>query len=161
MATYQQVCERSHAPLWHSEESVEDLWSRRLDLTKAHKEARTKAFYDAFEHVVRVLASGGELTGEQMRGSAYWQYLRSYHRSWQREPLSRRADSGLKRKFLDGVSLFHDIRSNGMREPLGMVISGGKETLHSGYRRLTILKVLGVEKARVCHASLDHNAVPE
>jgi hypothetical protein len=132
--------------------SVDDLWRTRDSITIPHKKARLVQFYAAFYDYISKVHEGHEYTLEEMRNSSYAEYLKGYHKTWREEPLTSLADRQLRRRYRDAISLYHSIKEEGMRDPLGMIIEDGKTYLYRGYRRLVILKILGTKTAKVKYA---------
>jgi hypothetical protein len=137
--------------------NVDDIWDIRLDIAIPHKKPKVEVLYHTFRRVIEATAMGCDWTHEEMVGTAYWDYIRSYHGEWLKEPLNRKARMGMRWLFRNGVHLFHDIRMNGMTNPLNFVEEWGKTMLYRGHRRLVILKVLGTERAMVEYATVYHN----
>ena len=125
-------------------ESVESLWKHRAEMYIPHKRGRLAPFYGAFHEIIANVHTGYEYTNHTARHTDYWKYITSYHPSWREVPLSRKAYRGLCKKFFDGINLYHDIKANGMRDPLEMHIVKGKRVLYAGMRRLVIAHVLGI-----------------
>jgi len=139
-----------------SVESVEQLWESRAEIMQRNKRHRVEKLFETFLEMVENLARGEEYDPDRMRSSPWFQYIRQYYQHWQEEPLSERADRELRERMQDGIDLFHDIKQNGMRDPLEMFMDRGKRNLILGNRRLVILHVLGIPEAEVLtHASFE------
>lgn len=132
---------------------VAELWSQRYDLMQPNKRRRLRRFYDAFPPVIEAVHAGKTFSADDMRSDPYFEYLRCYHKSWQEQPLSTKADFQMRARFMDAIKLYHDIRDNGMRDPLEFICPSYMEHCHiiRGYRRLVILHTLGVKTADVIH----------
>jgi len=126
--------------------SIDSLW---IDIENYTPDvSRTIRFIKAYSEVINKVNEGHVFSGDEV-DTDYWDYLKSYHASWREEPISDEAYSQLKKKFFDGINLFHDIKENGMRNPLEIRKKNGKRHLSKGNRRLVILKILGIPQARV------------
>jgi hypothetical protein len=153
MADYfDRVCEMPETTILYDEDLVGNLWKNRFFLAAAHKQDRAKIFFVAYKEIMERLHSGHMYDIGEIVQTDYWEYIRAYHRGWQKEPLSRGARRQMGSKFFDGVNLFYDIKRNGMRNPLDILVEHGKCDLYRGNRRLVILKVLGIEKAKIRYA---------
>jgi hypothetical protein len=158
---FDRVCKLPNTVILFDEELVNNLWNNRLFLAAVHKQKRAKVFFVAFKEVMERLHSGYVYDDSEINQTDYWGYIREYHRSWQKEPLPRGARRQMSRKFFDGVNLFYDIKKNGMRNPLDILVESGKCDLYRGNRRLVILKVLGIEKAKVRYAIKQNTPIEE
>ena len=139
-------------------DNVEELWEQRYDLMQPNKRKRLRRFYDAFPPVIVAVHASRSFDADAMRVDPYFEYLRCYHKSWQEEPLSQAADVQMRHRFMDAITLYNDIKKNGMRDPLELICPHmGHCHIIRGYRRLVILHVLGVKTADVlCHASFEN-----
>ena len=110
------------------------------------KKERQKLFYEVFTEVIRDLHNGKKIEPEKTR---YWDYLKGYHESWRQESLTRRAYKQLMAKFMSGINLYHNIKKNGIKDPLNTAVINGKKFLHTGNRRLVIAHILGIKEVEV------------
>jgi hypothetical protein len=140
---------------------VDDLWRGRFELAPRHKKRRISEFCEAFLWIISNVHHGYKYTLDEIRTTRYWGYLQGYHPSWREKPLSSKADRQLRHRFWSGIHLYKDIRENGMHSPLAVVVEGGVKCLYRGWRRLVILKVLGVKIAEVKYAVVSDSASPE
>jgi hypothetical protein len=124
--------------------SVDELWQMRIRLVISHKKAYLVEFYESFYDFISQVHEG---TMTDKWHHPYAEYLRGYHKQWS-EGLPR----AFQRKLNSAIELYHSIKEEGMRDPLGMIVEDGRTFLYRGYRRLVILKVLGVKRAKVKYA---------
>jgi hypothetical protein len=75
----------------------------------------------------------------------YYKYLIS-HRMKTPRPVNDKDIAHVKRKMRGARKLFNDIKANGMYTPLEFYAKNGNVILFRGYRRLCILKKLGVKE---------------
>lgn len=120
-----------------------------MNLAVAYKKKRLAIFFDSFMEVISNVHEGHLYSVGMAKSSAYWEYLKGYHTSWQTDPLGRKAERQMRLKFWNGIELYYDIKKNGMLNPLEMRKRKGRIHLWAGYRRLVILKVLGIKTAKV------------
>lgn len=126
--------------------NIESIWNDIEKWYDPRKRERQKLFYEVFTELINDIHNGKEVEPKKTR---YWEYLKGYHESWQQEPLTRRAYKQLKAKFMSGVKLYHDIKENGIKNPLGLGKIRGKTFLHIGNRRLVIAHILGIKDVGV------------
>lgn len=127
--------------------NVEELWSNIEKYYDPRKTERQKLFYDTFSEVIRNVHNGFEYTDKEAEKTRYWDYLKGYHESWQ-DPTPR-AYKQLRAKFFSGINLYHDIKENGLKDPVNMRVVMGKKFLHTGNRRLVIAHILGIKTLEV------------
>jgi hypothetical protein len=117
-------------------ENVSDLWERRHSLCLSSKKRNAVEGFASLYSLFEELNDGKEYSQDEMMGTKYWDYIKCY--STEQNVM-----------FNDSVNLFHDIKKNGMRDPLDIIVHGKDELLYKGSRRLAILKVIGTKQAMV------------
>lgn len=127
--------------------SVDELWKLRVRFTIAHKKAYLVEFYESFYDFISRVHEG---TMKDPRSHPYAEYVKGYH--WQWAAGDKKYKASFLRKLESAIELYHSIKEEGMRDPLGMIVEDGRTFLYRGYRRLVILKVLGVKRAKVKYA---------
>ena len=135
-----------------TEELVSDLWARRVEHYVPHKKHLAERHLSAFEDLVRKWHTDAL---HDVRFHPYWEYIKGYHKSW--AVGGDRAETGMLRMVKDGYNLYNSIKKEGMRNPLCAIFENGSRYLYRGWRRLVILHVLGITKARVANAIVDHH----
>ena len=131
-------------------ERVPKLWEHRIDIAHPKKIKRLTLFYEIFEKLCREWLDGKRYTDDKVMQTDYFKYLQGYHKSWQEVPLSERAKKQIIWRWREGRRLLFDIKEKGMKDPIEMITDERKRTyIYKGNRRLTILKVLGIEIADV------------
>jgi hypothetical protein len=136
-------------------EKVGDLWARRIELANPRKTRRLEEFYTVFDSVVRSWLDGKVWSEEQIIESEYFKYLRGYHSWWKTEPLSERAKREILERWREGEELLWDIKRRGMRDPIEVITGDrGRQYIRRGNRRLVILWVLGISKAKICYGTI-------
>jgi len=127
-----------------------------MEIANPRKVNRLRLFYELFGNLVNEWMNGKHYSDEEIVLSPYFKYLRAYHSVWMKEPMSDRVKREIIRRWRDGEQLFYDIKQNGMKNPIEMLLDGKDTYIRRGNRRLTILKVLGTEFADVCYADKDY-----
>lgn len=136
-------------------ELVSELWKNRLEMAYPNKVESTKIFFNEFPKVIKELHSGKIYSIEDMKKSSYWTYISRYHKSWRSQ--SPEAIKAMQNKFQDAIDLFYDIKKNGMKNPIDIVVDGEKRLLNRGARRLVILHIIGTHTARVKNEIINHS----
>lgn len=154
---FDRICAKKDTTIQTHFVMVNALWKNRFDMAIPHKKERIKIFYPAFEEIIKKTRKGHVYTKEEMRETAYWNYIKKYHRRWQEDPISSRADMEMRYMFRSGVTLYHSIKEHGMVSPLCVIAENNVMYLYRGLRRLVILKVLGIKKALTTYACLGNN----
>ncbi len=140
---------------------VNRIWGKRIIWAIPRKRWRIREFYKAFLEVTDALEAGHVYSLAEIKQTKYWEYIKGYHRSWREEPLHPRAYLRMRRKFWSGVRLFHNIKENGMRDSLDIIEENNITMLYRGYRRLVILKTLGIKLAEIRYATVNHSPSSE
>ena len=149
---WERICELPTTTILFAEEPVDILWKNRFKLVPDHKRTKSIIAFRSLRAVLERLDEGFIYNENEMDITEYWSYIRTYRKHWQEDPLSRRSRAQINHKFMDTVNLFYDIKKRGMINPLDIIVSGGRCVLYAGARRLTILSVLGTEKAKIRYA---------
>lgn len=129
--------------------SVDELWQTRERILIPHRtrSRRLLEFYESFYDFISKVHEG---TLKDPRSHPYAEYLKTYHKQWAAgDP---KYANSFRRKLQSAIELYRSIKEEGMRDPLGMIVEDGRTFLYRGYRRLVILKVLGVKRAKVKYA---------
>ena len=138
---------------------VQDLWANRAALWQHNKRRRVQKLQDTLYEVITNIAKGETYDADRMRESDFFQYLRTYYAAWRREPMSKQADEEVRIRMQDSINLFHNIKANGIKDPLEMYKHAGKRYLILGNRRLVIAYVLGIPEVDVItHDSFEQYA---
>jgi len=122
-----------------------------IDETEKLKASPKKAienFFSSFQPFARNILDGREL---KIENTDYYQYLLSHLNPRDLLPeLTRKGRRHAINKAKDAIRLTKDIKDNGIKNPLDMWSdSNGNRVMRKGYRRLVILKELGVHKVGV------------
>jgi glycosyltransferase involved in cell wall biosynthesis len=134
--------------------SVDNLWEKRIAIAEPGKRWRIALMYESFMEVVEKLRGGHVFTDDEIRRSRYYHYLLTHTVRFKVIPqtinkFKARWDGYVIRKFKSGIRLFESIRNDGLKAPLEFYREDGAMLLWKGYRRLVILKALGVKEAGV------------
>lgn len=147
--------------------SVEDVYENRHTFcekgktekflrryTKSHpnmdEELRLKAspkksienFFKSFRPFVRMVLDNKEF---KIEDTDYFKYLLTHLNPHDLLPkLTRKGKRRAIHKAKDAINLIRDIRENGMKDPVDMWLDNEVRIMRKGYRRLVILKELGV-----------------
>lgn len=107
-------------------------------------------FFNAFQPFVRMILDGDDCPG-LIKDTAYYNYLIDHLNPHDLLPkLTNKGRKSVLDKCEDAIELIKDIRDNGMRDPLDMWLDKkGNMILRKGFRRLVILKELGIHKMGV------------
>jgi len=136
--------------------SVKLLWKNIDSILQPNKRRRLKRFLAAFTPLIESLNDGKTYTDEMIVADQYFEYLKCYHKSWQEVPLSRRARRQMIHRVRNGIELFNSIKSEGMKSPIEFIQYEAGKHIILGYRRLVILQVLGIKKAKaLIHESFE------
>jgi len=123
---------------------MDKLWEKRLEIADLSKKKRLFVLYDAYKDLgERILAS----ENYEIDKTPYWEYLRSFFCKCP-NPTEKEL-SRIEKQFKSGVSLFKDMRDNGLRVPLEFYAHHGRLYLFRGYRRFVAAHVLGFERIPV------------
>lgn len=115
---------------------------------KASPEKSVENFFESFQPYVRMVLDNVDF---KIEDTDYYKYLLAHLNPHDLLPeLTNKGRRHALHKAQDAISLTNDIQSNGMRDPLDMWFDkNGKRVLRKGFRRLVILKELGVYKMGV------------
>jgi len=149
---FDRLCTMPGTVVFIRDEAVDNIWANRHNLYIPHKANGMKKTNAAFYELVKSLADGKQYAAHELPQTAYWESIKRYHKSWQKEPLSERAARKMRRRCWDGIKLFWDIKKRGMINPLDIIVENNRMMLYRGNRRLQILKALGTETAKVRYA---------
>ena len=131
--------------------TINNLWQNRVAISEPLKRWRLKLMFDSFSQAIKELDAGNTFTDEQIRTTRYYYYLAT-HLAKDVTPLTfnryyaKKWDKYLIKKFRSGEQLFHSIKNEGLKTPLEFYRKDGQVYLWKGYRRLVILKILGVNE---------------
>lgn len=116
---------------------------------KAKPSKGVETFFITFKPFIRAVLDNKELT--KFDDVPYSQYLTDHLNPHDLLPvLTKKGRRHVIEKLEDAVKLIKSIRDDGMKEPLDIwVDSKGNRILRKGFRRLVILKELGVHKMDV------------
>jgi len=134
--------------------TVDELWEKRIEICEPLKRWRLAIFYKSFDKVVSNVIQGKKYTDDDIRKSRYFQYLVT-HLSKNVLPQTqdvfiKKWDKYIIKKFRSGISLLKSIQKKGTLSPLEFYHQDGKLILWRGYRRLVIMKRLGIKRAPAC-----------
>lgn len=115
---------------------------------KANPDKGVETFFATFQPFVRLVLDKGELFS--IFTTTYYEYLINHLNPHDLLPeLTKKGRRHIISKCKDAVNLIKSIRDNGMKDPLDMWLLKGHRILRRGFRRLVILKELGVYKCDV------------
>lgn len=124
-------------------------------LTLEHSDSTARKlnhFMSCFPQFIDEVASGKEWTKEQKLDLPYGKYLATRVNRIHRKNgnLDRKGRRHVLKLMNDGINLYHDIKSYGLKSPVDMYFkSDNRLVLVRGRRRLVILKKLGYETVPV------------
>ena len=150
---FDKICAMPDTVIYTTVALVQVLWDDRLQLLDPGKPDRLKWFYEVFYRFIVDHSKGVRL---EYRDHDYLEYLRWYAEMWNITPNTRRVY--LRRKRQGAMGLFDDIRENGMRDPLCVVVEPNRAYLYRGYRRLVVAKVLGIDRVKVTYAIVNSDS---
>lgn len=114
---------------------------------KTSPEKSVEHFFASFQPFVRMVLDDVKFKVED---TEYYRYLLAHLNPHDLLPeLTKKGRRHAIHKARDAIKLAKDIRDNGMRDPLDMWLEKGNKVLRKGYRRLVILKELGIHKMGV------------
>jgi len=122
--------------------SVDKLWQHRLGICEPLKRYRLEIFFQAFDEYL-----GGRHDDNRPADTEtqYFHYLVGHGSKSVRHGIGDDEKERILRKMRRGLGLYDDIEKNGLRAPLEFYQADNKLILFRGYRRLVILKRLGVK----------------
>jgi len=131
---------------------VSDLWAARRGISDPRKLYRLDIFWDAFaEYVQSCLAGQPDMEGR------YAEYLRSHLSTLPVTEMTNFHRKAVQRRLEKAAALVESVRTDGLKAPLEFYCRDGHLVQWKGYRRLVILKALGV-KQTTCRIFADRNA---
>lgn len=127
--------------------SVEHLWDNIEHYWDYRKRDRFPYFKNAVFPFFEAIHNGKQFTDEELRVHPYFDYL--IYRMKPEERDKQRTIERCMYLIKSGITLYNNIKSNGMYQPLDMWIQNGKLNLYRGSRRLAIAKLLGYKTLAV------------
>ena len=152
---FDRVCTFDSTVVVTTDASVQNLWDTRYIHYNPVKINHSKEFYDSFEDLIIQVHENREI---DIQNLDYWDYIKMYHKAWNDKILTQQSIDGMTRMIQDGINLYHNIKENGMLNPIGIIIENGNMIIYRGCRRLVILHVLGVERLKVKYAIVDNSS---
>jgi len=119
--------------------SVAELYDKRMGISEPAKRYRLEIFFKAYGEFLA--------TRDVSDKSRYYNYLISHRSKSVRYEVDKKDRVRTLKKMQRGLNLCDDIEKNGLLAPLEFYQKDGNIILFRGYRRLAILKHLGVEFA--------------
>lgn len=125
---------------------TEDLYTHRMEFADPRKLKSMEWFTKVFRPFIESIHKGKEYTNEELETLPYYEYLISKLNPVDRDPLTKKGKRHILNLMKDAIQLYHDIKKNGLRNPLdAWKEPNGKLTINRGGRRLEILHLLGIE----------------
>jgi len=106
-------------------------------------------FLKTFSPFIESLVAGKTYTDEELKDLPYYNYLVKHLHPATRDPLTPKGAMRVQEKMRDAISLYEDIRDNGLKTPLDAYKNKKERVIIRGYRRLVIAKHLGYKKVPV------------
>lgn len=132
---------RQRSPITSLTLYVEQIINDFQNFAQPHKVNRLLWFKVCFPRFLMDYQQLNGATDEQLRGYDYYNYLMAA-----RKRDHPRARAACYKTMRDDLDAFFDIAAKGMRNPLTMIVVDGNYILVKGYRRLFMLRELGIEK---------------
>lgn len=127
---------------------MEELWGNRLEYVdpRPGKANSILDFIVVGRKFFEDIHSGKTFTDKELAQHPYYAYQLKKLNPADKDPLTEKGKRHTLKVLKDGINLYHDIKKNGMCNPIDMIKMGGKLFIHRGGRRLEILKLLGYKK---------------
>ena len=120
---------------------VDELFDNLTAYTVISKRHKIPLFKEAICSFFNSIAEGKQFSDEELKSHPYFTYLLSNYK------LAHRSSERIKLRCLnlmkDKANLYQDIKANGLRVPIDLVVKGKEIFLYDGARRLIICKILG------------------
>lgn len=120
---------------------VDDIFDNLTHLWDKRRASRGILFVEAAIPFFTELHNGRVFTDAELRNTTYYKYITD---GWQGNK-----DRDLTAIIKDGVTLYYDIKANGMKNPIDFWIAREKLSLSKGARRTVITKLLGYKNLPV------------
>jgi hypothetical protein len=123
-----------------TEYNVDRMFDELIEYSPVRKRYRTEFFKRSIHTFFSNLDKGVVYSDEELMKIPYYFYVLSCYQMKQWDNVATRRKC--LKSVQGGVTLFHDIKTNGIQDPIPMVIRGSKVCMLKGARRLVISKVL-------------------
>lgn len=129
--------------------NVGELHDNRVAYAKTGGEKSVEWFEQVFPPFVKQVHEGVTFTNEQLEQEPYFKYLVSKLNPKDRNPLTGKGKKRVFRLMRDAINVYHDIKENGLCNPLEGWREGKRIAINRGGRRVEMLWILGYKTVPV------------